>query len=148
MSNGLTTTSSTNQRHFSNLETLTFTNILLSTFDFNALVSLKKLSVFDLSSNQHFDNRLETLSKDVLHVLATGGNVWLGENPLSCDCWRSWPPDSAHVSYTLRLLGTSRTVCSAPPAFHGIKVGRPLYVVIMVHTGARDTTKSNKNPVT
>ncbi|XP_052802182.1 insulin-like growth factor-binding protein complex acid labile subunit isoform X1 [Mya arenaria] len=140
VSNGLKTISQNALRHFSSLSTLTLKSNLLSTFSFEDILLLKKITVVDLSNNILYrvtfpnqkthnirqlelsTNRLETLSPDVANVLAPGGNVWLGDNPLSCDCRLAWLPDSIRQSYKLRLLGTTKTVCTSPPSLHGMKV--------------------------
>ncbi|KAH3752623.1 hypothetical protein DPMN_187244 [Dreissena polymorpha] len=127
-------------RHFVNLETLKLQKNLLPTFNFSDLVMSKKLSLVDFTGNRLFElsfpkeknqdirqlvlseNQIQTMSPEIVNVVAHGGNVWLNDNPLSCDCRLSWLHEYTRNLYKFRLLGSSKTFCSSPASYYGIKV--------------------------
>ncbi|XP_045174915.2 insulin-like growth factor-binding protein complex acid labile subunit [Mercenaria mercenaria] len=139
-SNGLETISPNAFRHLSELTHLHLSNNLLSTFTFADLILVKKLESVDLGNNRLFQskfpeqrthtirklilsyNQLQTITSNIINILAPSSSAYLDNNPWSCDCRLDWLP--RYISeYRLRLGRSSYdTVCKAPSSLHGIKV--------------------------
>ncbi|KAL4224692.1 hypothetical protein ACF0H5_015387 [Mactra antiquata] len=140
VSNAVESISSSAFRHLSKLSSLHLSSNLLSTFDFNDLILVKNIEEIDLANNRLYDlkfpiqrthnvykldlsdNQLQTLSSDIMNVIADSGSVYLNDNPWSCDCRLEWLPKLIS-EYRFRLDHSSHyTFCKAPSSLNGMKL--------------------------
>ncbi|CAN9515300.1 unnamed protein product [Ophioblennius macclurei] len=100
-------------------------NPQLSYIDPQAFSDLTSIQTLLLHTNQ-----LGLISGDLLSSLTSLEELSLHSNPLRCDCLSSWGPHLGNQSH-LKLLESSLTLCSSPPAL----IGRELQEVVTAGWG-------------